>query len=85
MDILTFRNWREDFVSIHFDLNDSVTIKSGFNGGILMSSSKKSFVDEMKTSPNNKLLKIYKEHFEHIQYHYKQLLKEYDNHAVQNN
>jgi len=74
MEILTFREWNENFVKVIFDLEGGVEIKS-FDKTILKIKSAK-IVNGLLEEQSKMLLKHYKDNFDKIQSQYQELLKE---------
>lgn len=74
MEILTFREWNENFVRIIFDLEGGVEIKS-FNNTILKIKSAK-IVNGLLENQSKMLLKHYTDNFDKIQSQFQQLLNE---------
>lgn len=74
MEILTFREWNENFVKIIFDLEGGVEIRS-FNKTILKIKNAK-IVNGLLENQSIMLLKHYKDNFDKIQSQYQELLKE---------
>jgi hypothetical protein len=74
MEILTFREWNENFVKVIFDLEGGVEIKS-FDKTILKIKSPKVF-NGLLENQSKMLLKHYKDNFDTIQSQYQELLNE---------
>ena len=74
MEILTFREWNENFVKVIFDLEGGVEIKS-FDKTILKIKSAK-IVNGLLEEQSKMLLKHYKDNFDKIQSQYQELLNE---------
>jgi len=74
MEILTFREWNENFVKVIFDLEGGVEIKS-FDKTILKIKSAK-IVNGLLEDQSKMLLKHYKDNFDKIQSQFQELLNE---------
>lgn len=74
MEILTFREWQENFVKIIFDLDGGVEIKS-FDKTILKMRNVK-IVNGLLEDQSKMLLKHYKDNFDKIQKQFQQLINE---------
>jgi hypothetical protein len=74
MEILTFREWSENFVKVIFDLEGGVEIKS-FNKTILKVKTPK-IVNGLLEEQSKMLLKHYTDNFDKIQSQYQELLNE---------
>ena len=74
MEILTFREWNENFVKVLFDLDGGVEIKS-FDKTILKIKNVK-VVNGLQENQSGKLLKHYKDNFDKIQNQFQQLINE---------
>jgi hypothetical protein len=74
MEILTFREWQENFVKIIFDLDGGVEIKS-FDKTILKMKNAK-IVNGLLEDQSKMLLKHYKDNFDKIQKQFQQLINE---------
>jgi hypothetical protein len=74
MEILTFREWQENFVKIIFDLDGGVEIKS-FDKTILKIKNVK-VVNGLLENQSGMLLKHYKDNFDKIQNQFQQLINE---------
>jgi hypothetical protein len=74
MEILTFREWQENFVKIIFDLDGGVEIKS-FDKTILKMRNAK-IVNGLLEDQSKMLLKHYKDNFDKIQKQFQQLINE---------
>jgi hypothetical protein len=74
MEILTFREWNENFVKVIFDLEGGVEIKS-FDKTILKIKSAK-IVNGLLENQSKMLLKHYSDNFDKIQSQYLKLLNE---------
>ncbi len=74
MEILTFREWQENFVKIIFDLDGGVEIKS-FDKTILKMKNVK-VVNGLLENQSGMLLKHYKDNFDKIQNQFQQLINE---------
>ena len=73
-EILTFREWQENFVKVYFDLNENVKITS-FDKTILNFKNPK-LVDGLLENQSKMLLKHYKDNFDKIQKEFQELLNE---------
>lgn len=78
IDILTFREWVENGVSIIFNLQGGATIISNQNKKTFKTITNPVLVEELKTRPNVQLLQIYKENFDWIQEQHRYWLKQFD-------
>lgn len=77
--ILPFREWKENFVTVHFGLEERVVIiKSKLTDSVLFSSMKPSYIDAMKENQSKVLLQMYRDLFDLIQYQYNELIKNSD-------
>jgi len=74
MEILTFREWNENFVKVLFDLDGGVEIKS-FDKTILKMRNAK-IVNGLLENQSGMLLKHYKDNFDKIQNQFQQLINE---------
>jgi hypothetical protein len=74
MEILTFREWNENFVKVLFDLDGGVEIKS-FDKTILKIKNVK-VVNGLLENQSGMLLKHYKDNFDKIQNQFQQLINE---------
>jgi hypothetical protein len=74
MEILTFREWNENFVKVLFDLDGGVEIKS-FDKTILRMRNVK-VVNGLLEDQSKMLLKHYKDNFDKIQKQFQQLINE---------
>jgi hypothetical protein len=74
MEILTFREWNENFVKVLFDLDGGVEIKS-FDKTILKMRNVK-IVNGLLENQSGMLLKHYKDNFDKIQNQFQQLINE---------
>ncbi len=74
MEILTFREWNENFVKVLFDLDGGVVIKS-FDKTILKMRNVK-IVNGLLENQSGMLLKHYKDNFDKIQNQFQQLINE---------
>ena len=74
MEILTFREWQENFVKVLFDLDGGVEIKS-FDKTILKMRNVK-IVNGLLEDQSKMLLKHYKDNFDKIQKQFQQLINE---------
>jgi hypothetical protein len=74
MEILTFREWNENFVKVLFDLDGGVEIKS-FDKTILKMRNVK-IVNGLLENQSGMLLKHYKDNFDKIQNQFQQLIDE---------
>jgi hypothetical protein len=74
MEILTFREWNENFVKVLFDLDGGVEITS-FDKTILKMKNAK-IVNGLLENQSGMLLKHYKDNFDKIQNQFQQLINE---------
>ncbi len=74
MEILTFREWNENFVKVLFDLDGGVEITS-FDKTILKMKNAK-IVNGLLENQSGMLLKHYKDNFDKIQKQFQQLINE---------